>query len=192
MGVAADTPRMTAAEYLAWEREQVDKHEFHLGEVFLMAGGSPRHNFLASACGGELRSALEGSDCGVLSSDQRVAASRAERYVYPDAVVVCGPFEAEEGTTDALANPSVIVEVLSKTTEKYDRGDKWQAYRQLGSLTDYLLVSQHEKRVEHYQRSGTDTWQYRVIGEGDRVFLARGAELSLDAIYAGAFDYPAD
>jgi Uma2 family endonuclease len=184
--------RMSAAEYLAWEREQSERHEFHLGEVFLMAGGSPRHNFIASACNGELRNALRGGDCGVLSSDQRVSAAPSERYVYPDVVVVCGPFEHEEGATDVLTNPSVIVEVLSRRTEKYDRGDKWQAYQRLSSLTDYLLVSQQTKRVEHYQRSGPTTWQYRVHADGEEVVLARGTRLSVDEIYRSAFDYPSE
>jgi Uma2 family endonuclease len=138
MGKVATPDRMSAAEYLVWEREQRDKHEYHLGEVFLMAGGSPRHNDLASAMSGELRLALRDSDCGVLSSDQRISAARNERYVYPDTVVVCGAFESEPGADDVLTNPSIIVEILSQSTERYDRGDKWEAYQQLPSLTDYL------------------------------------------------------
>lgn len=191
MADAAAVERMSAAEYLAWEREQRDKHEFHLGEVFLMAGGSPRHNFLTSAVGRELWGAV-GDGCAVLSSDQRVSAARDERYVYPDAVVVCGPFEPEPGADDVLANPSIIAEVISQSTEKYDRGDKWEAYQELPSLTDYLLVSQRAKRVEHYLRTAPGTWQYRLLGDGDEVVLSNGARLSVDAVYRGAFDYPAD
>ena len=181
---------MSAAEYLAWEREQLDKHEFHLGEAFLMAGGSPRHNFLATACGAELRGALSSKGCGVLSSDQRVSAAQGERYVYPDVVVVCGLFEPEDGAPDVLANPRVIVEVLSPSTEKHDRVDKWAAYQRLPSLTDYLLVSQHAKRVEHFARSGENAWQYRVLGDGDEIVLVDGSALSVDAIFRGAFDFP--
>ena len=192
MGDVATTDRMSAAEYLVWEREQRDKHEYHLGDVFLMAGGSPRHNYLASAISGELRLVLRGSKRGVLSSDQRVSAARDERYVYPDAVVVCGTFESEPGADDVLANPSMIVEVLSQSTERYDRGDKWEAYQQLPSLTDYLLVSQRAKRVEHYQRGASGSWQYRQLGAGDEIVLSSGARLSIDAVYRGAFDYPAD
>src|SRR3954465_329994 len=103
MGEAARIHRMSAAEYLAWERAQPDKHEYHLGEIFAMAGGSPRHNFLSTAMGGELRAAMRGKGCGVFSSDQRISAKRDERYVYADAVVVCGGVQIEPGTSDVLA-----------------------------------------------------------------------------------------
>ena len=188
--------RMTAAEYLAWEREQPEKHEFHLGEVFAMAGGSPRHNVLASACAAELRTAHRGGPCGVLSSDQQISTTSRKRYVYADAVVVCGPFEHETGASDVLTNPSVVVEVLSSSTESfnteaYDRGEKWQAYQRLGSLRDYLLVSQREARVEHYQRT-EGGWRYAALGEGERIELAGGASFAVDDLYRGAFDYPGD
>jgi Uma2 family endonuclease len=178
---------MTAAEYLAWEREQPDKHEYHLGEVFAMAGGSPRHNFLSAAVIGELRAVVRDRGCAALSPDQRISAAEGERYVYADAVVACGGLRMEPGTTDVLANPSVIVEVLSPGTEKYDRGDKWACYQRLASLTDYVLVAQSRIRVEHYRRDPDGSWHYRVLGEGDIVELANGALLSIDAVYAGAF-----
>src|ERR1043165_7963115 len=120
---------MSASEYLAWERAQPGKHEYHRCVVFAMAGGSPRHNFLSNAMGAELRAALRGKGCHVLSSDQRISAKQGGRYVYADAVVACGGIQMEPGTTDVLANPKVIVEVLSKSTEAYDRGDKWDAYQ---------------------------------------------------------------
>lgn len=183
---------MSPAAYLAWEREQPSKHEYHRGEVFLMAGGSPRHNFLASAIGAELRAALQTKGCHVLSSDQRIAAEPGERYVYADAVVVRGPVEMEAGTTDVLANPSIVVEVLSKSTEKYDRGDKWAAYQQRTSLTDYVLVSQRSVRVEHFQREADGTWRYRVIGPGDDLVLGSGATVAVDLVYSDAFALPAD
>ncbi|MFS8064850.1 MAG: Uma2 family endonuclease, partial [Byssovorax sp.] len=122
MGHAAATERMSAAEYLVGERRQPAKHEYHQGEIFAMAGGSLRHNFLASAVGSELRAAMRGKGCHALSSDQRISAKQGERCVYADAVVVCGGVQTEPGTSDVLANPSVIVEVLSPSTEAYDRG----------------------------------------------------------------------
>lgn len=182
---------MTAPEYLAWERDQPGKHEFKLGEVFAMAGGSPRHNFLATAVAAELRAAVRGKGCHALSSDQRISAAEGERYVYSDAVVVCGGLRTEPGTTDVLANPSVVVEVLSPSTEAYDRGDKWQAYQRLASLTDYLLVAQSAVRVEHYRRDPDGSWRYRELGPGDAIALANGAALSVDAVYVGAFDLDA-
>ena len=191
MGDAAATERMSAAEFLAWERRQPVKHEYHRGEIFAMAGGSLRHNFLAGAVGAELRAALRGKGCHALSSDQRISAKQGERYVYADAVVVCGGAQTEPGTTDVLANPSVIVEVLSPSTEACDRGDNWEAYQRLASLTDYLLVAQSSARVEHYQREAEGSWRNRVLEAGDTVTLTNGAALTIDAVYEGAFDLAA-
>lgn len=191
MGDAAIIQRMSAPEYLEWERKQVEKHEYHRGEVFAMAGGSPRHNLLSATAIVALHAALRGKRCHVLSSDQRVVAEPGQRYVYADAVVVCGGAQMEPERHDALANPSVIVEVLSPSTEAYDRGQKWEAYQRLASLTDYLLVSQTSARVEHFQRETDGSWRYRVLGAGDSITLANGASVSVDAIYEGAFDLAA-
>ncbi|MCC6556334.1 MAG: Uma2 family endonuclease [Polyangiaceae bacterium] len=191
MGNAAASQRMSAAEYLEWERRQVGKHEYHLGEVFAMAGGSPRHNFLSNAIGAELRAAVRGKPCHVLSPDQRISAQQGERYVYADAVVTCGGVRMDPGTSDVLANPSVIVEVLSPSTETYDRGQKWEAYQRLASLTDYLLVSQTSVRIEHYRREPDGSWRYRVLEAGGAISLANGASLLVDAIYEGAFELDA-
>lgn len=104
---------------------------------------------------------------------------------------MCGGVQTEPGTSDVLANPSVIVEVLSPSIEAYDRGDKWEAYQRLASLTDYLLVAQMSVRVEHYQRETDGSWRYRVLEAGDRVALANGADVAIDAVYEGAFDLDA-
>lgn len=189
---AAVTRRMTAQEYLQWERAQPDKHEFHAGEVYLMAGGSLRHSFLAGAVVAELRAALRGKGCHVMTSDQRIAAPIAKRYVYADAAVPCGEVRTDPEASDVLVNPSIVVEVLSQSTETYDRGDKWTAYQQLGSLTDYLLVAQSAVRIEHYQREAAGAWRYRVLQSGGTVTFSNGASLSVDAIYEGAFDLPGD
>ncbi|WP_437967402.1 Uma2 family endonuclease [Sorangium sp. So ce260] len=182
---------MSAAEYLEWERGQVAKHEYHLGEVFAMAGGSPRHNVLSNAVGAELRAAVRGKPCHVLSPDQRISAKQGERYVYADAVVACGGVRMEPGTSDVLANPSVVVEVLSPSTEAYDRGEKWAAYQRIPSLTDYLLVSQISVRVEHFRREADGSWRYRVIEAGGAISLANGATLPVDAVYEGVFELDA-
>lgn len=192
MGEAAAIQKMSPAEYLAWEREQLEKHEYHLGEVFAMSGGSPRHNFLSLAVGAELRAALRGKGCHVLTSDQRIAVEGGERYLYADAVVVCGRVETEPGASDVLINPRMIVEVLSRSTEAYNRGEKWSFYQRIDSLTDYLLVAQASARVEHYQREAGGSWRYRVLQAGDTVTLSNGAALPIDAVYEGAFDLPGD
>jgi len=179
---------MTASEYLAWEAEQDERHDFYQGEVFAMAGGSPRHNALAAAVVTELGVALRGGPCRVFSADQKIAARDAEHYVYADASVVCGRLELRPGTADVLGNPSAIVEVLSRRTEAYDRGLKWESYRELPSVKDYVLVSQRAPRIEHFSREGDGEWHYRVAQAGGRILLSSGATIDVDAVYAGAFE----
>lgn len=183
---------MTADDYLAWERLQTDRHEFHDGDIFAMAGGSLRHNALCETVGGELYIAIRGSECRSLSSDQRVALQTRKRYTYPDVTLVCGHAEIEQGTSDVVTNPKVIIEVLSKSTEAYDRGEKWERYRQIVSLDDYVIVSQKAASVEHYQRQADGSWRYSVAGPGERVSLTRGIELLIDRIYDGVFELPGD
>lgn len=192
MSRVAERSKLTAAEYLAWEREQPDKHEFFYGEVFAMAGGSSRHNALGMSVGAELRAALRSRGCSVLSSDQRLAFPPEARYVYPDVTVVCGPLKFQAGTNDVLINPSILVEVLSKSTEEYDRGLKWTGYQTISSLTDYLLVSQAEVRIEHFRRNSDDSWTYRTAGPIERVVLTGGGELAVDAVYADVRELPGD
>ena len=191
MSRVAARSKLTAAEYLAWEREQTDKHEFHAGEVFAMAGGSPRHNWLASNVQRVLMRALE--DRGfTFTSDQRIMFDEGARYVYPDTSVVCGQVLLQDGTADVIVNPTILVEVLSSGTEQYDRGLKWEGYQRLASLTDYLLVAQHEIRVEQFQRASDGRWFYRAYGAGDRIPLVNGGQIDVDAIYARAFELPGD
>lgn len=191
MGIAATTERMSAAEYLAWERAQPEKHEYHRGDIFAMTEGSPRHNILSSAVAAELRAAVRGKRCHVLSSAQWISGEQGDRYVYADAVMACGGVQMEAGTSDVLVNPSVVVEVLSPSTEMFDRGEKWRAYQALASLTDYLLVSQTSVRVEHFRREADGSWRYRVLVAGDTISLTNGAALIVDSIYEGAFELAA-
>ena len=181
---------MTALEFLAWERAQDDRHEWFDGEVYAMAGGSVRHSALGAACIIALGNALRGSACRVLSSDQKLAARAGRHFVYADASAMCGARELEPGTTDVIANPTVVVEVLSASTESYDRGLKWEGYQRLPSLRDYVLVSQSRVRVEHFQREAETptSWRYRELGPGQIVTLWNGAELSIDALFDGALE----
>jgi Uma2 family endonuclease len=188
----AERSQLTATEYLAWEREQPGKHEFFHGEVFAMAGGTPRHNALCVSIGAELRAALRARGCSVLSSDQRLAFPPEARYVYPDVTVICGPPTFQAGTTDVITNPAILVEVLSGSTEEYDRGLKWTGYQRIASLTDYVLVAQAEARIEHYRRNADGSWTYRAAGPGERIALSGGGAFTVDAIYAGAFDLPGE
>jgi len=192
MGRVAERSKLTATEYLAWEREQPAKHEFFHGEVFAMAGGTPRHNALGVSMSAELRAVLRSRGCSVLSSDQRLAFPPETRYVYPDVTVICGPPAFQPGTHDVITNPSILVEVLSSSTEEYDRGLKWTGYQRIGSLTDYLLVAQAEARIEHYRRNADGSWTYRAAGPGEQIALTGGGAFAVDAIYAGVFDLPGE
>lgn len=183
--------RLTPAEYLAWEREQVDRHEYHAGDVFAMAGGSPRHNWIAGNVQSALKRRLD-DRCFTFTSDQRVVFDDGRRCVYPDVTVVCGSIVLQDGTSDVVVNPTILIEVLSDTTEPDDRGLKWEGYQRLPSLTDYVLVAQHEARVEHYLRAPDRGWFYRTYGAGERIALGNGAQLDVDAIYARAFELPGD
>jgi Uma2 family endonuclease len=188
--VVATRPKLSATEYLAREREQPAKHEFYRGDVFAMAGASPRDNALCVAMGAVLRERLDRGRRHVLSSDQRVALDRGERYVYPDLTVVCGTPSVEHD--DVITNPTVVVEVLSRSTEQNDRGSKWQSYQELASLTDYVVVPQWSPRIEHFRRDERGGWAYRAAGPGERITLADGTELAVDDVFAGTMELPGD
>ncbi len=193
MSTAATAPRMTAEEYLVWERNQLDKHDFYDGELIAMAGASMRHAALTSALTIELGAALRGGPCRVYSSDLKISAMAGRRYFYPDASVVCARPRGEPAATDVIVNPNAIIEVLSASTEAYDRGAKWTSYQRLESLTDYLLVSQSSARIEHFVRQGpAEVWRYRGWGPGERAVLANGASFEIDAVYAGVFELEGD
>jgi Uma2 family endonuclease len=187
MGRVATLSKVSVEDYLAWERQQEGKHEYYEGEIYAMAGGSPRHNALSARMVAALGAAL-GAKCHVLTSDQRIRA-RTRRYVYADASVVCGPLAVEHD--DVLTNPAVIIEVLSSSTEQYDRGAKWESYQSLSSLTDYVLVSQDRARVEHFGRSDA-RWLYTAHDAGQTLELTNGARIDVDAVFAGVFELPGD
>ena len=152
--------KLTEEQYLALDRAAEIRSEFLDGEMIAMSGGSMRHSALQVNLIGELFAALGRSDRRAYTSDFRVRVSR-RMYAYPDISVVCGkPLLADEHQ-DILLNPAVIFEVLSPSTEKYDRGIKFQRYRTIESLKDYVLVSQETMRIEHYTRGDADTWTFQ-------------------------------
>lgn len=150
--------RLTAEEYLALERKAEHKSDYLGGEVFAMVGASRRHNLIAGNVFGELREQLKGKPCEAYTNDMRVKISGAGLYTYPDVVVVCGETQFEDSYIDTLLNPTLVVEVLSESTESYDRGKKSAFYRTLESLDEYLLVAQDEFRVEQYVKQSDGRW----------------------------------
>lgn len=154
MSSVASEPRHTVEEYLVLEREAEYKSEYVNGHIIAMSGASRRHNIIAGNIYSGINSQLRGRPCESYISDMRVRVSETGLYTYPDVVAVCGDIRFADDQSDTLLNPTVIVEVLSSSTEAYDRGDKFAHYRRLESLQDYLLVSQETARVEHYVQQG--------------------------------------
>ncbi len=148
----------TPEEYLALERKAEYKSEYFAGEIFAMSGASERHNLIVTNIVRELSLQLKRRPCKVYPSDMRVKVSPTGLYTYPDVVVVCGEARFEDAHMDTLLNPTVIIEVLSESTEAYDRGRKFEHYRTLASLSDYLLIAQDRPRIEHYVRQPERRW----------------------------------
>lgn len=149
---------LTPEQYLEFERKSDEKHEYFAGAIYLMAGGSARHNRIAGSAYAALYAQLRRRNCNVYPSDMRVKMVQTGLYTYPDISIVCGNEQFEDKKEDTLLNPVVIIEVLSPSTEKYDRGKKFQNYRTLLSLREYILIAQDECYVEKYTRQVDNTW----------------------------------
>jgi Uma2 family endonuclease len=151
-------PRYSVEEYLEIERAAEFKSEYIDGYIVAMSGASEPHNLIVTNVVSELRGQLKARDCRVYSSDMRIDVREQGLFAYPDVVVVCGDPELSDSKLDNLRNPVVIIEVLSKSTESYDRGVKFMKYRRIESLQEYLLVSQDTPLVERYVRQPNDHW----------------------------------
>jgi Uma2 family endonuclease len=177
-------PAQSEDAYIARERAAQAKSEFLRGRTYAMSGGSPRHNLIVANVIGALGTALRDRPCVVLSSDQRVCVEPTGLYTYPDVTVVCGGLRTHRRFDDTLVNPTVVVEVLSPSTEAYDRGIKFAHYRRVESLREYVLVSQTERLIEHYAREDDGSWRLTTWSETGHVPLrAAGCELSLGDVY---------
>ena len=184
MASAAAHTHLTPEEYLAFERKATTKHEYLNGQIVAMSGASFAHNFLTMNTANQLYNQLIGGECQVATSDMRVKVTQIDSYFYPDVVVVCGEPRAEDDTFDTLLNPTVVVEVLSPSTETYDRGEKFEHYQQIASLKEYVLISQDKIRVEHYHRQETGWMQTEFRGLEDVLsLLSIGYELRLQDVY---------
>jgi Uma2 family endonuclease len=176
---------MTYAAYLAAEEVSTTKHEYLRGEVYAMAGGTPEHAALMMAIGAELLLALRGRPCRVYGSELRIRIDATDLSTYPDVSVVCGPLITSTIDRNAATNPIVIVEVLSDSTEAYDRGEKFAHYRRLSSLREYILLSQHKPRIESYRKNEQGIWMLAEAGAGETLTLAafEGVHLDVGLIY---------
>ncbi|MDD5275730.1 MAG: Uma2 family endonuclease [Methylovulum sp.] len=174
----------SAEEYLALERSASYKSEFYDGQIYAMTGASREHNLITVNIARELSTQLKQRPCEAYVNDMRVKAAQARSYHYPDVAVVCGAPQFEDGQFDTLLNPTVLIEVLSPSTEAYDRGGKFMHYRKIPGLCEYLLVAQDQPSIEHYVRQG-DAWLLtEAVGLEAAVPLdSIGCVLSLREVY---------
>jgi Uma2 family endonuclease len=185
MAGANSIHRLTEAEYLEIERRAECKSEFLDGEMFAMAGGTPNHSLIAANLIFALMMQLKGGPCRVYTSDLRVKVQESGLYTYPDVSVVCGPEQLEDEHDDVLLNPTVIIEILSDSREAYDRGRKFEFYRRLASLREYLLVSQHKPLVEQFIRQDNGAWLLHEIAglEGKLKLPSLGFTIEMAEVY---------
>ena len=154
---------ITAADYLALERQAETKSEYLNGHIYAMSGASLKHNRIVAGLAVAVGAQLRRKPCEPFFGDMRVKVGPTGLYTYPDVVIVCGEPQLEDTHFDTLLNPKVIIEVLSDSTEAYDRSGKFAHYRALESLTDYLLVAQNQPRIEHFARQTDQSWRYSIV-----------------------------
>ena len=190
MGMPVEQHRhYTVEEYLRLEEDSLEKYEYRDGEIVAMAGGTPDHSLILANVIGELRARLKGKPCRLYESNLRVKDPRKVLYHYPDATIICGPalFEAQDAKKSTVINPRVIVEVLSPSTEGYDRGMKFSRYREIESFEEYVLITQEEPSIETFLRQPDGTWSLAAYNGRDAIAKIRclGIDLPLAEVYAG-------
>jgi Uma2 family endonuclease len=189
MTQAIEKRRHTVPEYLRMEREALDKHEFHDGEILAMSGGTVAHSLIAAKVSRELGLRLKDNPCRVYDSSLRVCINRVGKYVYPDTTIICGPVQIDPNDPfgETAINPRVIVEVLSPSTESYDRKGKFDGYRTIDSFEEYVLVYQTAPRVEVFLRQADGSWALTVFEGLQTVAQIRSIRigLPLSEAYAG-------
>ena len=184
--------RYSPQEYLALERKATDKSEYFNGEIFAMSGAGEEHNLMVMNIAASLHNQFRGRPCKVYANDMRIKVSPTGLYTYPDVVAVCEDAQLEDAHLDTLLNPTVLIEVLSRSTEAYDRGEKAEHYRRLPSLAEYLLVSQDKPYLEHYLRQPDDRWLLSEISDMHALVSlpAIAGTLALAAVYDRVFSAP--
>ncbi len=184
--------KVTEEEYLRLERAAQHKSEFVRGEMFAMAGGSLQHALLAARFISALTTKLDGRNCWVFSSDLKIRTSATGSHLYPDVSVVCGAPQRPKNSVDVLTNPNVVIEVLSPSTADYDRGQKFELYREIDSLADYVLVHTASPHIEHFARQPDNSWVFREYCglENSIALTSIDCEVALGDVYAGVLDLP--
>ncbi len=176
---------ITAEEYFEIEEAAEYKSEYYHGEMFAMSGASNNHNIVAGNTFFNLYGSLRNTDCLVYIGDMKVQLDEARHYAYPDVSVVCGNVEFAPGRNDTIVNPVVIIEVLSESTQDYDRGLKFKAYQNIPSLKEYILIDQYSCSVEYFFKDESGKWNSEKLDKPEDTLKLRSAdaEISLKAIY---------
>jgi Uma2 family endonuclease len=180
--------RYTLGEYLALERQSEEKYEYWNGEIFGMSGGSLAHDKITGNMFDALRVGLRGRDCVVLTSNMQIKVPAAPPYRYADGSVVCGDVEVERfNGSDLLLNPVLLYEVLSPTTEAYDRGDKFRCYKSISGLREYLLIAQDRAQITHRVKTADATWSESEVNDLRHEIYLPSLEctLPMSEIYVG-------
>ncbi len=195
MSLPAHVRSYTVDDYLRHERSAVERHEFRSGQLVAMSGGSVVHSKIISNCNGEIRNRLKGKLCDAYDSNLRVRIARGTLYSYPDVTVICGPpeIDPDDRWGETVTNPCLILEVLSPSTEPYDRKTKFDGYRRLDSFREFVLVSQESPRVETFFRTDEGTWTFDVASGMETSIALRAIEIALPLaeVYAGVVFPPA-
>lgn len=176
---------ITEEEYLAYELKSDHKSEYFDGQIMDMAGASERHNAISMNLSITLGMQLKNKDCQVYAGDMRLKVENTGLYAYPDLQIVCPEKKFSDDKPDTLLNPVVILEILSDSTESYDRGAKFAHYRQIPSLKEYVLISQNQKKIEKYQLNSADRWELEETTENNQTIeiSSIGCGLELAEVY---------
>lgn len=180
--------KITVSEYLAIEQESDKRYEYHNGEIFALAGGSINHGLLCGNIYAEIRNGLKKkkSDCKPYMSDIKLHIEEQKTFVYPDTMVVCGDLETSPENENSILNPILVVEVLSKSTANYDRGDKFFLYKKIATLQEYVLIEQDKAQVDiFYKKTGSDLWKIsRYEGLDTKIkFQSINLEIKMSELY---------
>jgi len=161
----AQTEKRTPEEYLEFELNSSERHAYINGEIVLMTGGTPDHNELSIALASLLRFSLRSQPYRVFATDQRLWLPDVSLYIYPDVMVLEKPIQLQTGRTDTVMNPCLIAEVLSKSTQDYDRGEKFVSYRTIESFCEYVLIDQYKVQIEHYVKTAANQWLISIYSD---------------------------
>ena len=184
MGAPQQSPVSSIEDFMVWEAEQAERHEYLNGEVFAMTGARDAHNTIALNVASQLRAALRGSPCRAFIADMKLRVDAADAVFYPDLMVTCDPRDRGPEADTAKRHPSLLVEVLSDSTAAYDRGRKFERYRLIESLREVLLIEQDRRHIDLFRREADDRWVLESYGpDGELQLASLDVKLTLESIY---------